>query len=218
MNQKNTVEISPRHTPSLKPWIKLNPEQKRREIVRFATKQRGRALSLNLSPSFEAHLLGNGKPMRDVGKRMHAELRKLDQHLLPILLVLEATKDSKRPHLHGVFIPNSVHHRAIHFAMRKADGYVPGRSGSRQLHAKYLFEPDGWSNYLSKHIKFTRKLMVLASDQRLWWTSHSMTRAARDNYEASPRCPTRRKRQNSNPASRSSGIKVGATVKWHLCR
>jgi hypothetical protein len=184
MTKKNNVEISPRHTPSLQPWVKLRPELKRREIVRFAHEHRGRAVSLNLSPPFAAYLFGNGKPMRNVGKRMHAELKKLDLNRLPILLVLEATKDGKRPHLHGVFIPNGVHDRTIQIAMRKAVGFVPGKSGSRQFHAKFLFNPDGWSNYLKKHTRFTRKLMSLADDQSLWWTSHSMTQAVRDNYEA----------------------------------
>jgi hypothetical protein len=184
MTKRRNVEITNGHTPVLRPWSKLTNNQKHLEIVRFAYRSRGQALTLNLSPSFELYLASNLQPMRQVGKRMHAELRKLDLQRLPILMVLEATRAEKRLHLHGVFLANGVPLSAIQYAMRKAVGYISGRSGSRQFHSKFLFEPDGWSRYLEKSHRFTQMVVSLGDERSLWWVSHSMTQIVRDNYEA----------------------------------
>lgn len=184
MTKKMNVSFATRHSPILRPWSKLADYQKHREIVRFAYDNRGQAVTINLSPSFEDYLTGKMKPMRQVGKRMHAELRKLDLHRLPILMVLEATRAEKRLHLHGVFIPNGEPKSSIQEAMRRAVGYVAGRTGARQFHSRLLFEPDGWTTYLSKSRRYTQKLMSLGDERSLCWVSHSMTRLVRDHHEA----------------------------------
>ncbi|MCB6179034.1 hypothetical protein LHP98_12955 [Rhodobacter sp. Har01] len=204
MTKTMNVEISPKHSLSFSPWSKLTKTEKNREIVRLAHQNRGRAVTLNLSPDFANYLMGNEAPMRQVGKRTHAELKKLDLHRLPILLVLEATKGDRRPHLHGAFIANGVPEQAIQKAMRRAVGYVPGRSGSRQFFAKEIFAPDGWSNYLLKDKGFTQKLLSLADDRRLWWVSHSMTRLVRDHYEAVRARKLQAANNNISPASTGS--------------
>lgn len=184
MPPKKTVTITSAVSSVMKRWKDLSSADKHREIVRYAASHGGRAVTLNLSPAFAAYLTGKEKPMREVGKRMHAELRKLDLHHLPLFLVLEATRATMRPHLHGVYINYGVPQKAIQVAMRRAVGFVPGRSGSRQFKATNIHAADGWCKYTRKDIKWTRKVLSLSGDDRLWWISHSMTRAVRDDYEA----------------------------------
>lgn len=204
MTKTMDVEIYPKHSLSFRPWNKLTIKEKNRETVRRAHERHGRAVTLNLSPEFATYLLGNGAPMRQVGKRMNAELKKLDLHRLPVLLVLEATRGNRRPHLHGVLITNGVPEQVIHTAMRRAVGYVNGHSGSRQFLGRSIYEPDGWANYLLKDNRFTKRLMSLADDRRLWWVSHSMTRLVRDHYEGIRTGKLQAANNNMSPAYTAS--------------
>lgn len=181
--KRSNVSIMSSESPLLQPWNKLTKDQKLREIVRFAKHSGGRAVTLNPSPQFLQDLAQSSQPMRQVGKRMHAQLRKFDLHRLPVLMVLEATRDSARPHLHGVFIAPPDQTKIIQAAMRNAVGYIDGRSGSRQFYSKPISEPDGWSNYIKKDRAWTRRILDLTGDERLWWSSHSITRLTREHYE-----------------------------------
>lgn len=181
---KQHVKISPKQSLVLQPWKGLSREQKRREIVRYAQVHRGHAVTLNLGPEFADYLMLKDKPMREVGKRMNAELQKKDLNHLPILMVLEATKDTSRLHLHGAYIGSGVSRSSIQRAMRRAVGFVAGRSGSRQFMAKLIYESDGWANYLGKHTKWTMRLLDLSSDDHLWWISRTMTQMVCHDYEA----------------------------------
>lgn len=204
MTKMMYVEISPKHSRSFVPWSRLTNREKNREIVRRAHEFRGRAVTLNLSPDFAKYLTGQEAPMRQVGKRMHAELKKLDLQGMPVFLILEATKSDRRPHLHGVFISNGAPEREIQTAMRRAVGLVNGRSGSRQFFASSIYEPDGWANYLLKDSRFTRTLMSLSGERRLWWVSRSMTRLVRDHYETIRTGQLQAANNNISPASTAS--------------
>jgi hypothetical protein len=166
------------------PWHKLTKAQKHCEIVRYARNQRGSAITLNLGADFESYLASTQNPMRSVAKRMNAELRKNDLRHLPVLLVLEATKESQRLHLHGVYIGNGYSKQQLQQAMRRAVGYIDGRQGSRQFKERLLYDADGWFRYLKKDTKRTRRIINLISDDRLCWTSQAMTQRVRDEYEA----------------------------------
>lgn len=177
------VAIMSSESPSLQPWNKLPKDRKLREIVRFAKHSGGRAVTLNPSPQFLQDLAQSSQPMCRVRKRMHTQLRKFDLHRLPVLMVLEATRDSARPHLHGVFIAPPDQTKIIQAAMRNAVGYIDGRSGSRQFYSRPIYEADGWSNYIKKDRAWTRRILDLTGDERLWWSSHSITQLTREHYE-----------------------------------
>lgn len=158
--------------------------QRHREIIRLAGSTRSYAFTLNLHPRFEALLAGKSKPMREVGKRMNANLRRIDQHNLPIMLVLEATRGKARLHLHGLYIGTADLKKPVGQAMRAAVGYITGRSGSRQFMARSVFDAEGWHCYIRKDQAWTRKFVKLSSKDDLWWVSRSMTVLARQHYEA----------------------------------
>jgi hypothetical protein len=167
----------------LKRWKDLTKLERHREIIRIAGSHDGKAVTLNLGQSFTQSLLRSPDPMRLVGKRMNAELNARDWSHLPVLLVLEATREHGRPHLHGVFISNGIPNTSLQSVMRQAVGRIPGRSGSRQFLAKQLYKPDGWTCYVHKDHWITRKLLSLSKDLSLTWVSHPMTQFCRQHYE-----------------------------------
>jgi hypothetical protein len=118
-----------------------------------------------------------------VRKRVHRELSKLDLTNLPLLLVLETTDDTARPHLHGVFIPNGIDITVVKQALRRAVGYIEGHAGSRQIKSDLIDRPIGWANYISMNLRPTRKKLLVNREEELVWISHSLTRPAREHYE-----------------------------------
>lgn len=168
---------------NLPPWFRLTPQQKHREMTRYAHRHQGYALTLNLRPEFADLLRDQKKPMRTIGKRMNTELNRLDLRQLPVLMVLEATRPEGRLHLHGVYLAGGIPKRRIQEAMRRAVGYIPGRSGSRQFQAKLLYAADGWNNYIVKDRGWTRKLLSLSDDEQNWWVSHRMTQIVCKDYQ-----------------------------------
>lgn len=201
MNMKNTVHISPSHSPVLKRWKDLSPTERHREIVRCAANYNGHAVSLNLSPSFQKYLRSSAEPMRQVGKRMNMELNSDGLSALPALMVLETTGSALKTHLHGVFVADETSVPKIQRIMRRAGGYIRGKSGSRQFKAKSIYQPDGWTNYISKDCRMTRRLLALAPDDRLWWVSRAMTQLARDYYECMRKGQVTTGNLNTKPAA-----------------
>lgn len=182
-NKKSLPEISTPFAPYLRRWQDMTLVERNREIVRCAQRHNGYAVSLNLAPAYAETLTGREKPMRNVSQRFSAEMSSLDLRELKILLMLEATKDTARPHLHGVVIPGTVSMIAIQNLFRNAVGRIQGRSGSRQFMSKKLYASDGWNGYIHKHASLTRKLLLFAQDTRLCWVSHKMTGFVRNEYE-----------------------------------
>lgn len=183
MSRKN-ASASHAHTLIYRPWNRLDPTERNREIVRFAERHRGKAVTVNLKPEFEIHLRSQEDPMRTVSKRMNAELNRLDLRQLPVLMVLEATRPEGRLHLHGVYLEAGYSTPRIQEAMRRAAGYVEGRRGSRQFKAKLVYAADGWKNYLTKDCSWTCRVLGVSSAERLWWVSHAMTCTVRNEYES----------------------------------
>ena len=181
---RKSVTISCTQSPIYLPWEKLSAAERHREIIRHAERRQGYAVTVNLKPEYEEYLHSQTKPMRIVGKRMNAALNHLDLRELPVLMVLEATRSEGRLHLHGVYLDRGYGKPRIQEAMRRATGYIPGRSGSRQFCSKRITAADGWDNYLRKDCRSTKRFLNLASDGRLWWVSRPMTQVARDEYEA----------------------------------
>jgi len=173
-------------TPSMiiKRWKDLNTDERHRELIRCAARHAGQTVTLNFAPDFADRFQNTAAPMRLIGKRMNAAFKKADLVALPVMLVLEATRDDGRPHLHGVFIGNGLSKQHIQQVMREAVGLVPGRRGARQFMAKNIYSPDGWTSYIYEDRKVTRKMLKLAEDERLTWVSRAMTACARDTYEA----------------------------------
>lgn len=158
--------------------------QRRREIVLFAQKQGGYAVTINFGADFEKLLAHQVDPMRTVEKRVNAELGKIDLQHLPMLLVLEAVKGSGRLHAHGVWISDGVPAKNVHRALRYAIGYIEGHAGSRQVSSKKITDADGWLKYISEDCGFTSRFLGIRSRDRLWWATHSITRRVRDEYES----------------------------------
>ncbi|OOY11641.1 hypothetical protein BMG00_11070 [Thioclava marina] len=182
--KRHTAVISSVRSPVLRPWKKLSSEERRREIFRFAQFNRGLAITLNLAPDFEALLKRKQQPMREVSKRFNAQLNSKDLRQLPATFVLEATRDTDRLHLHGIYIDGSIPRKSVAEAMRRAVGYVGGRRGARQFKSKLVYEGNGWKGYLSKDLAFTARLLALMSENQLWWTSRAMTQLVRADYES----------------------------------
>jgi hypothetical protein len=186
MTRKATSVYHPKHLLVLRPWRALTRAEKCREVVRYATRNSGLAITLNFGPDFQSYLAASTsqEPMRVIGKRMNAELARHDLNRLPIMLVLEATKEEARLHVHGVYLAGGCSKQTIGASMRRAVGVVSGRGGARQFKAKHLYGADGWWSYINADVDWTRQLLGLSSNDQLRWTSHSMTRLVRNNYEA----------------------------------
>lgn len=170
--------------PFLKRWKDLTPEERHREIIRCAAKHGGQAVTLNLAPAFADYLVTTTNPMRQIGKRMNSELNAAELAAFRILLVLEATRADGRPHLHGVFIANDVSRLKVQHVMRRAVGFIAGRSGSRQFMAKNIYAPDGCASYIYKDARATRRFLDLSQHEPLTWVARPMTQFAHDSYEA----------------------------------
>jgi len=150
-------------------------------VIRCAQKKEGRAVTLNLSPTFEQFLCMSSNPMREVGKRMNKELISKGMAGLPVYLTLEVSPEG-RLHLHGVTIPGDQALDAIKTAMRKAVGCVTGRKGSRQLLCKPISNPDGWHRYITQDERITRQYLDLPNETRLHWNSRPMLQLARNHH------------------------------------
>lgn len=178
----NSVTISSACSPELRPWDRLSPSERRREIIRFAKEQGGQAVTINLGPKVQVSLLSRKEPTRFLAKRMIEQLNKLDLRRVPLMMVLEATRKVGRLHLHGVYLDRGYSREQLHLAMRRAAGLIKGRPGSRQLDARLLYDADGWLNYIEKDAKWTSRF--LQADAALCWVSRPMTQMAREHYEA----------------------------------
>lgn len=183
MATKRSVTISHGYSPTLPPWRKLPYWQKVQEIIRYAQKQNGQAVTVNMSPEFQARVLRCGDPKRVIAKRMNEELSKLDLQKLPILLILETTREG-RPHLHGVIIQDGIPTIAIQKALRRAVGYVAGYGGARQFDSRDIYHANGWSNYITTDLRRTKKDLSVRDESDLVWKSHSITERTREHYEA----------------------------------
>jgi hypothetical protein len=168
----------------MKRWKDLSFAERQSVIIHVAKDHDGKAVTLNLSSGFADYLLTVKNPMRQVGKRINAELNAADIGALRILLMLEAARDVGRLHLHGVIITMGVPLERVQHVMRKAVGYVPGRRGSRQFKAADIYAPKGWANYIQKDADATRKLIDPVGAAQLCWISRTMNQFARDCYEA----------------------------------
>lgn len=184
MVTRKKATVARAHSLTLPPWKNLTLRERIREIVIHAHRNAGRTVNLNLSPQFEEHIRTHSDPMTAVRKRVHRELSKVDLASLPLLLVLETTDDTARPHLHGVFIPNDIDIAVLKNALRRAVGYVEGREGSTQIKSDLIDRPIGWATYISMVLHRTRKKLLVNRDEQLVWTSHSLTSPARDHYES----------------------------------
>lgn len=140
--------------------------------------------------------------MRIIGKRMNAELNRLDLRQMPVLLILEATRPAGCLHLHGVYLERGTPKLRIQKAMRESVGHIPGRAGSRQFITKRVYAADGWHNYIWKDRGWTRRLLDLAADEHRWWVSHPMTRTVSEDYEAT--------RLGRRTAANSNGPRITA--------
>lgn len=178
------THISPRFSPILPPWKRLNRMAKIKEAISYAGAQGGFTINLNFSQRVQDLLITQKNPMQTIRKRMHEELRAMDIHHLPLVLVLEATRPAGKLHLHGVIIPRGCSEERIQKAMRRAAGYVSGHSGSTQFYSTEITDASGWYVYLRKDKAHTRRLMNLTSEKPLWFISRSMTQAVREDYEA----------------------------------
>lgn len=204
LNKKSLPEISAPFSPYLKRWQDMPLAERNCEIVRCAHRHDGHAVTLNFTLAYAQALFGHERPMRKISQAFSAEMAKRDLRGLRIFLMLEATKETLRPHLHGVVISGDTPMATIQALFRNAVGLIEGRSGSRQFRSKPLYEPDGWNRYIHKDSRPTRKLLLFAQDTRLCWVSHKMTALARNEYEA--RRATLRKAANLTrvPASRGA--------------
>lgn len=184
MVNRKKVTMSRAHSLMLSPWKNLTLRERIREVVLHAHRNRGRTISLNLSPQFENYVQTHPEPMLAVRKRVHRELSKLDLASLPFLLVLETTDATARPHLHGVFIPAGSEVDRVKHALRRAVGYIEGHAGSRQIESVLISPPIGWANYISKDLRRTKKKLLVDREAELVWTSHTLTGPTRDHYES----------------------------------
>jgi hypothetical protein len=136
-----------------------------------------------MSPEFEESILKCRDPKRAISKRINEELSKLNLQSLPILLILEVTREG-RPHVHGVFIADGTSKKGIQKALRRAVGYVGGYSGSRQFDAQSIYDASGWSDYITTDLRRTKKKLCVQDEADLVWKSHSITKGAREHYES----------------------------------
>lgn len=184
MATRKKATVTRAHSLLLSPWKNLTTKERIREVVLHAHRNRGRTVTLNLSPQFEEYVRTHPEPMLAVRKRVHRELSKVDLANLPFLLVLETTDATARPHLHGVFIPVGSDIDRVKRALRRAVGYIEGHAGSTQIKSVLINPPIGWANYISKDLRRTKKNLLVDREAELVWTSHTLTGPTRDHYES----------------------------------
>jgi len=181
---RKKATVTRAHSLTLFPWKHLTLQKRIREVVLHAHRNRGRTINLNLSPQFEEYVRTHRDPMLAVRKRIHRELSKVDLAHLPLLLVLETTEGTARPHLHGAFIPGGADVSVIKQALRRAVGYIEGHAGSRQIKSVPINRPNGWATYISMNLRSSRKKLLVHRDEELVWTSHTLTGPTREYYES----------------------------------
>jgi hypothetical protein len=176
--------ISRAHSLTLPPWKNLMLQERIRKVVLYADQQKGHAVTLNFSDQFAEYIRAHAEPMRQIQKRMNQEFLKLNLQSLPLLLILEVTDESARPHLHGVFIPGGTDVKRIQQAMRRSVGYVLHHRGSRQFKSEIIYDAPIWSKYITKQLRRTKRVLSVNCEKELIWISHAITSATRDHYES----------------------------------
>lgn len=164
-------------------WKDLTLKQRLLEVIRYAYLSGGSAVTVNCSTEYESILLRSENPTRMVSKRINSFLNRVGVEDLPILMVLEVASDTKRLHMHGVFVPSEHDSNVIADCLRDAAGRISGKSGSRQYKGEKLFNAEGWFNYISRDMAKTRRYLELKRNNELVWVSHALTKPARAHYE-----------------------------------
>lgn len=197
-----TARSTPTGTVSTTPkaWLKLSPEEKFRAAIKTTQARGGKAVSLNLSFGRESGSLHSENPMRNLSRRITEALKEQGLSGLPMALHLEVSPEG-RLHLHGVVLAAPDQEAKVKKALRQGAGYVRGHAGSTQVKLVRLTDGDRWHRYIAKDKRYTLNELY---DDRLTYTSQSLTRLARDDYEE------RRKAQitTATPANRNSSVKT----------
>lgn len=175
--------VSPRFSPYLKRWKDLSSDERSLEIMRCALQHGGYAVTLHPRPDYARDLRSKDRPVRALSKRFWRVMKKSDLGDLKIILAIEIAPSSGRLHLHGVVLPGTHPLPLIKSVLRDGAKRISGRSGSRQVTLKRLYDAAGWLGYMQKDKRLTRKLLTLAKTERLVWCSRSMIRLASVTYE-----------------------------------
>lgn len=184
MVTRKKTTITRAHSLTLPPWKNLTLKQRIRGVILHAAHLKGHAVTLHVSDQFAEYIRAHAEPMRQIQKRMNHELLKLNLQSLPLLLILETTDGTARPHLHGVFIPGGADVKRIQQAMRRSVGYWLHHRGSRQFKSEVIYDAPVWANYITKNFGQTRRALKLTRHEELVWVSHTITRATREHYES----------------------------------
>lgn len=184
MVTRKKATISRAHSLTLPPWKHLVLLERIRNVVLHAGRLKGHAVTLNFSDQFAEYIRAHSDPMRQIQKRMNQEFLKLNLQSLPLLLILEVTDETARPHLHGVFVPGGTDVKRIQQAMRRSVGYVLHHRGSRQFKSEIIYDAPIWSKYITKQLGRTKRVLSVNGESELVWISHTITRATREHYES----------------------------------
>ncbi|WP_417414176.1 hypothetical protein [Hoeflea sp.] len=120
-----------------------------------------KAFTLNLSPRCEQTLRDHQNPTRLLSLYLRREMQQFVGQVLPYSFCLEVSPEG-RLHVHGVIVLDSddkEHVKVVKRALARAGGPLPGRAGSRQVCFRVLKPALGWTDYILKGVKRTRKVL-----------------------------------------------------------
>ena len=158
-------------------WAVASSAAKFVHSVQVCHSRDGVAFSLDLSESQELRTNVAVDPVRAFARRFQRAFESLGFPCPPFLLEVEIARSGKT-HFHGAMIPGQIRREILVRALMKAGGKVHGRSASRQVKLKPIYEATGWMSYITEDAEITERRLEISRTTYLSDDLRRMSEAA----------------------------------------
>ena len=165
----------------VKHWKHADHFDRLAEAYEIIRSMGGKVFTLRFDRDALCAITGSADPIRVISRRMQRAFERARLPVPHIAFAAEVTPDDRDElHLHGALVVGAVDMRVLKNILRSAAGYIPGRSGSRQVQVKNFDlkqgGAEGWANYPKKGAARTKRAIDLG---RLTYISEELRRMAK---------------------------------------
>lgn len=173
------------HVRRMPEWSRAEPFEKLAEAYSGIQQQGGLVFTLRLHPDAHTSVCGAKDPARVMSRRIQRAFRDAGLRVPYLAYSLEVTPDERNElHLHGAILLGELDRKLVKKILREAAGFIPGRSGSRQVQIKQFNMdaggPRGWAYYPKKAATRTKRVI---DHNRVTYIPASLNRLCRVHWE-----------------------------------